>query len=188
MDVVFEYKNGTIRISCSPENSFCQKESVLLISIEKENGYVIPKPYRLGIELKENHGGRICYGFISACIVPSIQRKISVTFEYEKGLDEDILIDSIYNTSTVGVGLPYEFRQDFEKYVISSLEMTEPFPWCNIVYDQFMHCKVGSSIKIYKIMISMMMKIVNDNPQQNIMNWNIKDFTRKYVQDSNLII
>ena len=188
MDAVFEYKNGTVRISCSPENGLCQSEMVLSSSIKKENGYVIPKPYRLGIELKENHGGRICYGFISACIVPGIQRKISVTFEYEKGMDEDTLIASIYKASTVGVGLPYEFRQDFERCVISSLKKTESFPWCNIIYDQFMHCKVGSSIKIYDIMISMMLKMVNDNLQQNIMNWNIKDFTRKYVQDTHLII
>lgn len=179
MDSIFEYKNRTVRVSYSLENPLCQ-EKQLLDYIEKENGYFIPAPYRLGIELKENHGGRVCYGFVSACIVPGKERRIGVVCKYGQELPEDIWSNSIYNSSTVGVGLPYEFRTDLEQYIISSLEMEDIFPWCNILYDSFMYDKVGSSMKIYSIIISMMLDIIKDNLQESIMDWSVTDFAGKF--------
>ena len=148
--------------------------------MKKKNGYFISASYRLGIELIENHGGRVCYGFISAHIVPSKERKVGVVCKYGKELPEDIRPDSIYNSSTAGVGLPYEFRADLEQYIVSRLEMIDTFPWCNIIYDSFMYDKVGSSIKIYTIIISIMLDIIKDNLQESIMDWSVTDFSEKF--------
>lgn len=179
MNSIFEYKNKTVRISYSLENPCCE-EKLLFNYIEKQKGYFISTSYRLGIELKENHGGRVCYGLVSAYIVPSKERRIGIACKYGQGLSEEIRSDSIYNSSTVGVGLPYEFQTNLEQYIISNLEKAEVFPWCNIIFDSFMHDKVGSSIKIYSIIISMMLDIMKDNLQQRIQDWSVNDFVVKF--------
>ena len=181
MDAVYKYKkNMTIRISYIPEDSFSYKDTILAHSIKKENGYVISKPYRLGIELEHHVGGVIRYGYISVHIIPGDQGKIGVAFDYEKKLNEEILKGSIYHGSYRGMGLSDEFRQELETSVVLSLEMTDAFPWCNIICDQFMYCEVGSSINFYDIIIRMILGIIKDNLQQEIMNLNIGEFITKY--------
>lgn len=74
MNSVFVDKNKTIRVIYSIENKLNIDESKSLCFIEKHRGYLISNSYRLGIELKENHGGRICYGYIGACVIPRNQK------------------------------------------------------------------------------------------------------------------
>lgn len=181
MDAVYKYqKNMTVRISYIPEDSFSYKDTVLSHSIKKEKGYVISNSYRLGMEFEHHVGGVIRYGYISVHIMPGVQGKIGIAFDYDKELNEDILRDSIYHGSYRGMGLPDEFRQELETSVVSSLEMTDAFPWCNIICDQFMYCVVGSSINFYDKIIRMILGIIKDNLQQDIMNLNIKEFLTKY--------
>ena len=110
-------------------------------------------------------------------------KKIGIAFDYNTFVEKEIIEKSVYPSYTVDVGLPNGYRQAVEHYIISKLISMERFPWCDIVFNQFMYCSVGSSINIYTTIIGIMLSIINDNLQEKIVNYNEKNFIRKYIQE-----
>ncbi len=164
------------------ENKLYADELESLHFIEKKGGYFFSGSYRLGVELEENRGGRFCYGYVSAYVIPKNQKKIGIAFDYDMPIDKEIVEQSIYHGNTRGIGLPHEFRKNFEHDTISTLISEESFPWCNIVFDQFMYCSVGSNIHFYAIIIRIILSIIKDNLQEKVVNYNEKEFISKYIR------
>lgn len=174
---VFKNKNKIIRIFQKTESDTILERVNILKSINKENGFEIYKPYRIGVELIENHGGRVCYGYMSAYIIPNNHREIGVGFDYNNLIvEKEVTKSSIYNSETIDAGLPCEFRHDVEEYIFERVSSENNIPWCNIVFDQFMHCTVGSSICIYTSIILIILKLIDDNNQEHILNYKSLDF------------
>jgi hypothetical protein len=148
---------------------------------------IIPLPFIVGVQLQNNRGGRICYGFLGAKVKPHNKYnnvKISVSYTHrnlvrykESGLVED---------SFVYKGLPEEYVKQVRESIMETIMNGGKYPQCDIGIDYAANCEVGSSPFIFGAIAEILIKLICDSSAEKISDLGIEAFTEQYISKINL--
>lgn len=187
MNRVFRYQNGEIKVMWDEISMHKDYEEKVISRIIKQKTKEILNSFSVGVELKINRGGRICYGMLMArvqsqkqdgCVKTHIAYTQKNTTKYENSF--------LQNDEFVYKGLPKEYVVRVNDDIYKAIIEKESYPQCDIFFEYAANCQVGSSPMIFGIIAEMIINIIYMNSVNEILNISIKDFTEKYVKKINM--
>lgn len=184
---VFDYKNGKIKImynepSMVRDYKYDRKEHKIELMT-----FPVSLDHWLGVEVKINKGGRICYGMLAAQVQSNEDAdcvRIDIAFTQKNSIR---FYDScLYDDSWVYKGLPQEYVESIIQSATSEIIKKDRYPQCKIIFGHAANCEVGSSPMIYRLISEMMIDMIFENAYEKIMDMDIKTFTERSAQNIGL--
>lgn len=184
---IFNYKNGEIKVMYN-ESPMAMDYSY---SWKKHQVEIITFPvslnYWLGIEIKINKGGRICYGMLVAQVQPNEDTncvKIDIAFTQKNNIR---YYDScLYDDTSVYKGLPKEYVDSVIQSVTSEILKKDYYPGYKIVFEYAANCEVGSSPMIYQIISEIIINMIYENACEKILDMDVETFTKEFAKNASL--
>lgn len=183
MNRLFKYKNGEIKVFWDETPMHKNYEESLLVKELRKKTKKVEDSFMVGVELKINRGGRICYGMLMARMQPiekqdTVNLSIAYTHKNTVRYENSFLINDKY----VYKGLPEEYISQVFECISSVIDEKEEYPQCNIFFDYAANCEVGSSPMVFGLIAEMIVNIVYESSYDELANITIADFTKKYVK------
>lgn len=184
---VFEYKNGKIKIMWNEQPLLKDYEYdwyKKLINIKTSE---FLSSFLLGVEIKINAGGRICYGMLAAKVYPISKRdcvEIELAFTHKNSVKYDN--SCLMNDTYVYKGLPEEYTEQIINQICSTILEKEYYPQCKIMIEDSANCEVGSSPMIFGMIANIIVNLIYTGSEDKIYNMDIETFTKQYMKDTKL--
>lgn len=185
---VFKYKNGEIKIMWNEQPMHKNYKYDWYYKTIKKNTYKINESSLIGVEMKINKGGRICYGMLMAQVKPyEILDEVRISIEFTHKNTTRYYNSLLFNDSYVYKGLPEEYVEQISDSIVEVISEKEDFPQCNISFEYAANCEIGSSPMLFGIIAEIIVNIIFSSSYDNILNMNIEDFTKQYINRVNMI-
>ena len=114
--------------------------------------------------------------------VDCVNLSLAFTQENTIKFEDACVIDNTY----VYKGLPEEYTSEIINKTYSLISQKESYPQCNIIFEDSANCEVGSSPMIFGIIAEIIINIIFSGSVDEILNLDIKTFTKLYVKNINL--
>lgn len=189
MNRLFKYKNGEIKVFWNETPMHKDYEESLLVKELSKKTKKVEDSFAVGVELKINKGGRICYGMLRARMQPiqkydTVNLSIAYTHRNTVRYEDSFLINDKY----VYKGLPEEYISQVFCGISSAIDEKAEYLQCDIFFDYAANCEVGSSPMIFGLIAEMLINIVYESSYNELANITIADFTKKYLKKITLNI
>ena len=184
---VFDYKNGKIKImynepSMVRDYKYDRKEHKIELMT-----FPVSLDHWLGVEVKINKGGRICYGMLAAQVQSNEDAdcvRIDIAFTQKNNIR---YYDScLYDDTSVYKGLPKEYVDSVIQSVTSEILKKDHYPGYKIVFEYAANCEVGSSPMIYQIISEIIINMIYENACEKILDMDVETFTKEFAKNASL--
>lgn len=183
----FTYRNGKILVTWNEQPMVNDYQRERHTIVKEKKTIMISTIFEIGVELELHRGGRICYGFLAANVRPHNEQgrvKISIAFTQENTVryeDSCLLYDSF-----VYKGLPKEYLKQVGESMTAAIEREERYAQSEILVDYSANCEIGSSPMLFGLIGEMLVKLINIDSMERIMDMEIQAFTEEFANKFNL--
>ncbi len=184
---IFEYKNGKIKITWNEQllvKDYKYDWHKRLINIKT---FEFSSSFSLGVEIKINMGGRICYGMLAAKVYPLKKQdcvEIELAFTHKNSVKYDA--SCLVNDAYVYKGLPEEYTEQIINQICSTILEKEFYPQCKITIEDSANCEVGSSPMIFGMIADIIVNLIYTSSEYEIYNMDIETFSEQYIKNTKL--
>lgn len=138
--------------------------------------------FEIGVELAFHTGGRICYGFLAANVRPHPEPDtVKISLAFTRGNTARYEDSCLLNDSFVYKGLPQEYVTQTIESMMAAIEGEGAYIQAEIRVDDSANCEVGSSPALFGVIGELLVKLINADSIEQVMDMETEAFTRKYL-------